>query len=114
MIPCKRPRVTIEAHEIHLAISGRTATYHLVTCNVPGCDFTYDAAVATDAADQAIWHRRAHRDAVPATSIDRAGDGHRWAASCGTCLRVETRGTRTDAQAWLDHHLSAIHGLVSC
>lgn len=111
MIPCKRPKVTIEAYEKTFA-TGASATYHLVTCGVPGCHFTYDAAVVTDAAQQATWHRAAHRNAVPVCSIVKDGEYDVFCEPCGGHRR--TFGTRTDAQAWLDHHLSVEHGLVVC
>lgn len=112
MIPCKRPRVTIEAHAKHFDTGAPPATYHLVTCRVPGCGFAYDAAVVTDAAQQATWHRAAHRDAVPVTSIVKDVEWDVYCEPCGGHRR--TFGTRTDAQAWLDHHLTAEHGLVVC
>lgn len=117
MIPCKRPKVTIEAHEVQFAISGRTGIYHLATCHVPGCDFTYDAAVVTDAQQQATWHRQAHRAAVPRTHIfkpttDRPG----YSACCYECMWDTPAGvnTRTDVTASLDAHLASVHGLVTC
>jgi hypothetical protein len=85
---------------------------HRALCHVPGCSWLYDAAVVTDAQEQAIRHRREHRDAVPATSIRHDTEYDVYCEPCGGHRR--TFGTRTDAQAWLNYHLSAEHGLVSC
>lgn len=110
-IPCRRPRVSIEPHEKTFA-TGSTGTYHLVTCHVPRCDFTYDAAVVTDAQDQAKWHRQHHKAAVPEAYLEHDVEWDVYCTPCGGHRR--TFGTRTDAQAWLDYHLSAEHGLVVC
>ena len=109
--PCKRPRVTIEPHPKTFA-TGATAIYHLVTCHVPACGFTYDAAVKTDAEDQAKWHRHHHRGVVPRAWIEKDVEYDVHCEPCGGHRR--TFGTRADAQAWLDFHLSAEHGLVVC
>lgn len=115
MIPCKRPRVTIEAHPKHLSASDTTATYHLVTCGVPGCDWDYDAAVATDAADQATWHRQAHRQAVPAVEHGTYIDDGRKVDLCA-CGWATPPGfsTLADRGRLTARHLEDDHGLVSC
>lgn len=122
MIPCKRPKVTIEAHEKTFKRydgDDATGTYHLVTCHVPGCTFTYDAAVVSDAQQQASWHRAHHRAAVPKTHIAGSA-GHGFHASCFDPAGWHHWGTspgcttRTDVEASLDSHLRAEHGLVTC
>lgn len=111
MIPCKRPKVTIEPHE-KVFSTGSTGTYHLASCHVPGCGWSYDAAVVTDAQDQATWHRMRHRASVPATKVVREVE---WEAHCTPCGgHRRTFGTKKEAQAWLDEHLATEHGLVSC
>lgn len=114
--PCKRPKVTIEPFEKTFAATERTATYHRVTCHVPGCDFLYEAAVITDAKDQATWHRTRHREAVPNAFVSFAGNPLRHYAACLPCGVRTGEGVtnRADAQLWLDHHLVATHGLVKC
>lgn len=104
-IPCKRPRVEVSPFGDDL---------HTAQCQVPGCFWIYGAGLKTDVAEKASWHRREHRDAVPSVEVRLAGDGHRWAASCSSCIRVETKSTRTDIDAWVAYHLSAVHGLVPC
>lgn len=112
-IPCKRPKVILESHEKR-TYSGRMALYHLATCHVPGCDWSYDAAVVTDAQEQATRHRGQHRAAAPDSAVLlRRGGGYQAECDCGWqaadgCL------TRTDNQRSLDYHLSTEHGLVVC
>lgn len=110
VIPCKQPKVTIEAHE-RRTYSGRMALYHLATCHVPGCGWTYDAAVVTDAQQQATWHRGHHRAAVPDTAVLLAHDGHQAECDCG---EKWTAPTKAHARTWLRHHLELDHGLVVC
>lgn len=111
--PCKRPKVTIQAHEKTFAATTRTGIYHLVTCHVLGCDFTYDAAVVTDAQEQAKRHRAEHRDAVPTTDVSEAPDGGYVAiCACGWTAPTGTV-TRADNEASLAAHLANAHGLVS-
>lgn len=106
-IPCKRPKVEVTAEAV---ASGPLA--HRATCHVPGCSWGYGPAVKTDAEQQAGWHRSTHRSAVPRTWIERDPLYDVYCEPCGGHRR--SFGTRTDAQAWLNYHLSAEHGLVVC
>lgn len=109
-IPCKRPKVTVEPR------AGAKDAVD-VDCQVPGCGFTYPAdkqfiALKSDAADQATRHRQEHRLAVPRTRIEKDVEYDVFCDPCGGHRR--TFGTRTDAQSWLDYHLSSEHGVVTC
>jgi hypothetical protein len=111
MIPCKRPKVTVEPRT--------DSDTFLVRCHVPRCGFQYPQdlkfhALKSDADGMAAMHRQAHRAAVPETRIvkpmiDRPGYG----AECACGWSVGPDRTRTDAQSSLDHHLSSAHGLVT-
>jgi hypothetical protein len=108
-IPCKRPKVTVEPRP-----DGRE---FLVTCHVPGCgwqcpDDLQFVAGKSYAQEEATRHRRQHRTAVPDVRIEHDVEWDVYCKPCGGHRR--TFGTRTDAQAWLDHHLNAEHGLVVC
>lgn len=111
-IPCKRPKVTVTPRS-------PGDDRHDADCHVPGCSWTYPAdkrfmALKSDANEQATRHRAEHRAAVPAHLLEPIdGGGYRASCQCGA-IASETALTRTDAQAWLDHHLSAAHGLVVC
>lgn len=110
MIPCKRPKVTVDPRS-----SADCA--HDANCRVPGCSWTYPAdkqfmALKSDADWQASRHRAEHRAAVPNAYLEHAVEWDVYCTPCGGHRR--TFGTRTDAQAWLDYHLSTEHGLVSC
>lgn len=113
-IPCRRPKVTVIPRTDEPG-----EDRHDADCHVPGCGWAYPVdkqfmALKSDANDQATRHRGEHRAAVPDVTIERAGDGHRWAAACTPCMRVETMATRTDIQDWLDYHLASVHGVVVC
>lgn len=106
VIPCKRPRVDIEP------CAGGSVDLVGTRCLVPGCSWYYGPAVKTDATEQAVRHRRTHRDAVPDAHIDHDVEWDVYCDPCGGHRR--TFGTRTDAEAWLAYHLSTVHGLVTC
>lgn len=110
MIPCKSPKI--------LTTPGEDGFWHLI-CHVPGCTWTYKAAVKVDAADQKRYHRQAHTFAVPPALVSFTSDPHGDLTYYGACLRCESRSDPTltkkaDAQRWLDHHLEQVHGLVRC
>lgn len=107
VIPCKRPKVTIATEAV---ASGPLA--HRATCQVPGCSWAYGPAVKTDAEQQATWHRVAHRGAVPSARVVKDVEYDVYCEPCGGHRR--TFGTRVDADAWLNYHLSTEHGLVTC
>lgn len=109
MIPCKRPKVEVVSHAVD-------PTARSVFCRVPGCGWTYGIppyqALKSDAEEQAKHHRQHHRAAVPNAYLEHDVE---WDVYCTPCSgHRRTFGTRTDAQAWLDYHLSAEHGLVTC
>jgi hypothetical protein len=113
VIPCTRPKVTVEPHA-----NGRPGC-HSVICRVPRCGWSYGTgeliAQKSDAEDQATRHRRAHRDAVPATEILRFDSGvYQASCSCGWYRESPGVHTRTDNEAALAYHLSGEHGLVVC
>ena len=109
LIPCKLPKVAVQADtDLGLTMTG----LHRVVCLVPRCAFSYGPALKSDAQEQATRHRAAHRAAVPRTWIERDPEYDVYCQACGGHRR--TFGTRTDAQAWLDDHLTRDHGLVSC
>jgi hypothetical protein len=103
-IPCKRPKVLLE----------QPADVDLYTarCSVPGCGWIEGPSVKTYMEQRATAHRREHRHAVPKTWIERDPEYDVYCEPCGGHRR--TFSTRSDAQAWLDHHLSTEHGLVAC
>ena len=103
-IPCKRPRVRVNE------LLGRDRV--AAVCDVPGCGWHYDNVAITDVREQAVRHRRAHRDAVPKTWIERDAEYDVYCAPCGGHRR--TFATRAHAKHWLRHHLTAKHGLVEC
>lgn len=109
--PCKRPQV-----ELVPAVTNPGTV--VAVCHVPRCGWTYPedpqqyVAVKSDATEQAVRHRRAHRDAVPATRVVHDIEWDVYCDPCGGHRR--TFGTRTDAEAWLAYHLSTVHGLVTC
>lgn len=101
--PCKRPPVVV-VHDQH-------NDHHGAHCQLFGCEWRYGPGLKTDVEENAARHRRAHRDAVPKTRIVH---GVEWDVHCEPCGgHRRTFGTRVDAQAWLDHHLSTEHGLVT-
>lgn len=105
VIPCKRPRVTVEP----IADSG------LHQCHVPGCGWEY-RSVKSDHLG-APHHRRAHRAAVPTVSLIRTNGAEPYHVECTDCgfLRCDgTTTTRADAETVRDHHMSHDHGLVVC
>ncbi len=102
--PCKRPKVTVAP------VGNVDLT--LASCEVPTCDWTYGPALKSDAQQQATWHRRVHRDAVPNARVVHDVEYDVHCEPCGGHCR--TFGTRVDAQAWLVYHLSTEHGLVTC
>ena len=111
IVPCKRPRVTVDPRDV--ATDGV-----LAACHVPGCGWAYPQdlkryAVKSDADWQAIQHRKDHRAAVPSHRVTSDG-GPGFVADCKCGWRWAYRGTRADAQQILDHHLSSVHGLVTC
>lgn len=103
--PCKRPKVTVDTHPSGVAGADQA------TCRVPGCDWTY-TSVKTACEQAAGRHRAEHRDLVPNAYLEHNTEWDVYCTPCGGHRR--TFGTRTDAQAWLDYHLSTEHGLVSC
>lgn len=111
-IPCKRPKVTVTPRT---PVDDR----HDADCHVPACAWTYPAdkqfmALKSDAEWQATAHRREHREAVPTTLVEPLeGGGYRASCQC-RAIASEMPLTWTDAQAWLDYHLSAEHGLAVC
>ena len=111
VIPCKRPKVTVEPNQLDHGSS-------VAACHVPHCGWTYPTnpavshAVKSDATEHATRHRALHRDAVPATRIAHEVEWEVYCDPCGGHRR--TFGTRTDAEAWLAYHLSTEHGLVTC
>lgn len=110
MIPCKRPRVTVDQRVDRDAFD--------VNCRVPGCDFTYPrdktfVALKSDAESTAARHRQEHRVAVPRIET-KVLDSGREAEQCQHCGWVTTSHTKTDRRAQVDYHLSSHHGLVSC
>lgn len=116
MIPCKRPKVTVEWHpmvgQYDPANPDADRGRHVVICHVRGCNFERQYhTVKAGAQEEAGWHRQAHRAAVPRTSIVRDPEYGVHCEPCGGHRR--TFGTRIDAEAWLDYHLSSEHGLVS-
>lgn len=118
VIPCKRPKVTIDP-EHKRRDDGLEWFVHRALCHVPGCSWLYDAAVKSDAEWQAKHHRAAHRDAVPKTSVDRCDGGcngrQGYIARC-ECGWTSHRGivTRSENESTLEYHLRHDHGLVSC
>lgn len=106
-IPCRRPKVTVEAED---TASGPLA--HRVTCHVPGCTFAYGPAVKTDAEQRATWHRQEHRDAVPDVPVERTGAG--FTALCEGCGDGKYLAGRGEATEWVNHHLTTEHRLVTC
>lgn len=109
-IPCKRPKVTIDPRA-----GDRDAVD--ANCHVPRCGWTYPSdkqfiALKSDATFQATMHRQQHRNTVPDAYLEHGAEWDVYCTPCGGHLR--TFGTRTDAQAWLDYHLSAEHGLAVC
>lgn len=106
VIPCKRPKVTIETEAV---ASGPLA--HRARCLVPGCRWAYGPAVKTDAQQQATWHRGHHRAAVPDTAILLAHNGHWAECDCGEKWNAPTKA---HARTWLRHHLELDQGLVEC
>jgi hypothetical protein len=112
-IPCKRPKVTIEAR--------LDADTVIVRCHVPRCGFQYPAdlqyhALKSDADGQATMHRQGHRAAVPKTTLEKGPTGAYWATcACGWSNATHPGvTTRTDVAMALDYHLSTAHGLVTC
>lgn len=108
MIPCKRPKVTID--------ESRPGTYR-VECHIPGCRWFYPSspsfiALQSNAREQATRHRQEHRAAVPKTWIEKDPEYDVHCQPCGGHRR--TFGTRSDAETWLAYHLTAEHGLVVC
>lgn len=105
VIPCKRPKVRVN----ELLGLDRIAA----VCDVPACGWRYDNVVKSDVQEQATRHRGEHRSAVPTSSI--VGPDPEYDVHCEPCGgHRRTFGTRVDAQAWLDYHLSTEHGLVTC
>ncbi len=104
-IPCKRPAVPVVDNK------GMAATY----CRVPGCDWKYGPGVKTDVEQQAAWHRRDHRAAVP-TVLTKTLDSGRLVDQCQHCGWVTPEGFTTidDRKRRVDSHLIEHHGLVSC
>lgn len=107
--PCKRPKVRLVT--IDDGLTGTDLVFRAM-CWVPTCDWSYGPALKTDAEQQATRHRGEHRDAVPTAWIEHDVEYDVHCEPCGGHRR--TFGTRVDAQAWLDHHLSVEHGLVVC
>jgi hypothetical protein len=101
MIPCKRPPVPVVEHQ------GTAVAY----CRVTGCGWEYGPGVKTDVNENATRHRQGHRAAVPAASVTTLDTGYGAECECGWSVGADR--TRTDAQASLDYHLSAAHGLVA-
>lgn len=117
MIPCKRPKVTVEPRT--------DSDTFLVRCHVPRCGFQYPQdlkfhALKSDADGMAAMHRRAHRAAVPETSVGLRPAGpnyeHRgYVATCGCGWEsADGKLTRSDVDATLANHLSTAHGLAVC
>lgn len=109
MIPCKRPRVTVDTRLERDAFD--------VNCRVPGCTFTYPSdkqyvALKSDADATAARHRQEHRAAVPRIETEVI-DG-REAERCQRCGWVTTSHTKTDRRGQVEYHLAAHHGLVTC
>lgn len=109
MIPCKRPKVTVDPRT--------DSDTFLVRCHVPRCGFQYPQdlqfhALKSDADGMATMHRRAHRSAVPLVESVDLGAYHLVTCACGHQHRVH--GTKHDAAAHVEYHLSSAHGLVSC
>lgn len=103
-IPCRNPKVQVIGPET--PVDG-----HHAICRVTGCAWRYWNVVKSDVREQARLHRASHRAAVPAASVhQREHGGYVCQCACGWDVK---RGTRTDADAALAHHLSAAHGLVT-
>lgn len=104
MIPCKRPKVTVEPSPVSEGLYDHV-------CHVPGCGWTY-RSVKSDHLG-APHHRRAHRSAVPTVTYAKGSYGFtvHWTCSCG---KRDGASTRTDAEAKVAYHLSRDHGLVTC
>lgn len=100
-IPCKRPKVVI------FGGVGNSAR-----CDVAGCGWTYGPGVKTDVAEQAKWHRQAHRDAVPVVGASKIGRRYIDVCECGW-ITPQGVNTATDRKASLDCHLATKHGLVA-
>lgn len=114
VIPCKRPKVTVDDLG-----PGFTLRY-VAVCATGTCEWSYLNVVKSDVQEQAKHHRAEHRMAVPAAAVDAnwVADEHGVHWQRGYTVKCEcgldtVRGTRSDADAHLDHHLSAVHGLVS-
>lgn len=114
-IPCKRPNVAVEFHPMVGDLDPATHMHtgrHVVICYVTGCDFPRKYhAVKAGAQEEARWHRDAHKSAVPAIETTDLGIYIRINCACGHEHRVH--GTKSDAAAHIDHHLSSKHGLVA-
>lgn len=100
-IPCKVPKTVAEYDGDGL---------HLHRCLVPGCGWTY-RSVKT--AEEVRWHKQAHRDAVPKTTVTPTGPGAEVEAECG-CGENWVSPTKAHARTWIRHHLELDHGLVVC
>lgn len=111
MIPCKRPKVTVEPRT--------DSDTYLVTCQVPRCGFQYPQdlkfhALKSDADGMAAMHRRAHRAAVPEVDLARGSRGFVATCACGWQSYDGAETSRQSVEQTLNYHLTSAHGLVSC
>jgi hypothetical protein len=118
LIPCKRPKVTVDPRTEPATAVGTV----IASCRVPGCRWTYPSdltfyALRSDATDQATMHRARHRDAVPTTTITKPDPDRPYlveCAACDTALQGSTTTTRSDAETVRSYHLTKVHGLAVC
>lgn len=110
-IPCKRPKVDVQAADTGAGYVGRTAT-----CRVPGCAWSYGPGVKTDVEQHASLHRTHHRNAVPRTRPSTVTDEISVRLDLCECGWVTPEGFTTvaDRKRKLDEHLATTHGLVVC